>query len=185
MPLTPKYSFPYPAPTDAADVPYWNQQLAESVEAEVAQRRYKSLMANATFSVPTTAYTTHSSGWVDVAGTPTDAESGITYSAGTLTVSKAGHYRARYQATWTTNTTGVRIIRLNKNTTGSGAGELLSVVAAPPPGNYYFTQIVEWDGHLAAGDKVIPMAYQASGAALDIATVIGTNALFSLTYLGL
>lgn len=33
MPSTPKYGIPYPALTDVPDVPYWNQQQAQQVEA--------------------------------------------------------------------------------------------------------------------------------------------------------
>lgn len=35
MPSTPTHGLPYPGPSDTPDVPYWNQQLAEAVEAKM------------------------------------------------------------------------------------------------------------------------------------------------------
>lgn len=56
MPSTPKYAIPYPALTDTPDVPYWNQQQAQQVEATL-QTLVVAQLSDATFPKAAAAVT--------------------------------------------------------------------------------------------------------------------------------
>lgn len=165
MPTTPTFGWPYPAGTDADDVPYWLQQGLVAIENTLKVPVWRGYAA--------TSQTKASGTTLGVTLTEDYAVDGaFTQAAASYvrTIPKSGYYRVTAQCTWQANGTGTRAIDIRKNVTGTDltTGTTLSRNQMPPTAGSLVATLAEWTGPLTAGDTVAMGALQTSGASLDV-----------------
>lgn len=160
MPNTPKYALPYPPPTGVSpDVPYYMQQLAEGVEAQLDYARdphHAIIRPNVTQSVP------NATGTRMVTNVTTSVESmTVNHAAGSVTTTRAGLYLVAAAVGWAANGTGYRAVILNQGAVNIGTQ---AAQAFTPGGNFeQVTALVR----AAIGDVFTVDLYQSSGGALS------------------
>jgi len=102
---------PYPALTDAPDVAYWNQQLAQAVEARIANRPRCKIVAGATQTLATSPLT------VDFAGGTVayDTNGMADIPNDQIVIKTAGWYRISARLVFVSNATGYRALVVQRN----------------------------------------------------------------------
>lgn len=176
MATTPVYGWPYPAGTDAADVPYWMQQLATAIEGTVSGGTTQPyVMVERTTSLSTTNDTLTLVPWSSDSDDQDNMWSG-TPDPSRVTFTQAGRYRGLFLMTFQTNATGYRRVQVRKNSAGSSVGgtnvctftiNAVSGASTPVSGNF--------DQRFVAGDYVETFVSQGSGGALSVGNTAGEN----------
>lgn len=161
MPLTTN-GLPYPAASDTPDVPRDVQALAEAMNKFAKTAVWGTYQRTANQAIPTAVAT-------NVIGTQITMEGGLTLNASTGAVTvpanAAGVYLLNGWASWTgSSTTGARFTFWYRN----GARLLRTSGIAAAGLTLFASKVVR----LAAGDVLTFVAYQASGASIDLD---GTN----------
>lgn len=166
MPITTN-GFPYPAGTDAADVPHWLQLLAEKCDEKTAGGTASMVRATKTVaqSIANDVYTavTFNAEDYDIGGLH---DTGVNPSR--LTAPATGYWQVNAQVSFAQNTVGYRKFYMAKN----GTTQIAASAAAVSTGTS--TALVAWATvFLNAGEYVEIFATQTSGAALNIAANTG------------
>lgn len=176
---TPTYAIPYPGLTDAPDVPYWAQQLAERVDTLLARERKRAKIVRpaAAQSIPNATVTT-----VDFAGGSIayDGDAMADLANDALVVKTAGWWRFVARVAWPSNATGYRghlIVR--------GAADFLADdYRQAANGQSTIAQFATEPVLCAVNDVVKLQVVQASTVALNLADVNGRGTYLAAEFLG-
>lgn len=170
---------PYPALTDAPDVPYWVQQLADAVDAKtLAQPRAKIVMAAATQSTASGGATTT----LDFAGgTVTYDNDGMaSIATDSLTIQTAGYYVFTARVAFAANAAGYRSLLITRGATDFLADDL----RAATPTQACIMQISSEPVLCAVGDVITVKVSQTSGGALNVGPANARNAYLAGVWVG-
>lgn len=163
MPTTTNLGLPYPAPTATPDVPYDMQQLAESVDSNLAGTRPRcslSISVNQSIAV---------SGTAQILTWDTEAfDVGAMHSAGVnpsrITATKAGLYLVTAAVEYANNATGYRRLQFKLN--GATTNEALDANAVA--GGFSTQLCISTLWQAALNDYIEVLATQTSTAALNV-----------------
>lgn len=157
---------PYPALTDAPDVPYWMQQLAQAMDTRTVGKPRCKLVAAANQSVNSGSSTT-----VDFAGsTPVyDTNAMADIANDQIVVRTAGWYRISARTVWASNSSGYRSLVVQRN----AAEFVVDDYRAAAPGQVTIATVTSEPILLAVNDTIRLLGVQTSGAALNLTSANG------------
>lgn len=168
MPTTPTFAWPYPAGTDAGDVPFVMQQALEAVEATVKgphMVRATQTGTGQTLTTATYAAVTFNTEDYDVGG----LHSTVTNTS-RLTIVRAGYYRFTAALVWASNATGIRKAYMLKN----GTTTLVNISGTAVSGSAHSEQLSA-TVYMAVNDYAEVFAYQSSGGNLALDPSAGST----------
>lgn len=169
MPTTPVLALPYPALTDSPDVPYWMQQLAQTIEAKLTNLPRCKLLAAAAQSIPNNITTT-----VDFAGGTVvyDTAAMADIANDQIVIKRAGYYRLSARIVYNTSATGYRTVVVQKNGADFVFDDYRTAPASPAPAILTATSEPIL---FALNDTLRLMTAQTSGGALNLAAANGAG----------
>lgn len=178
MPTTPNLDLPYPDTSDTPDVPYWLQQLAESVD-DLIDRPMVAIRSSLTSAQTVNAGSTV----VDMAGGAVVHDLGTVAGMADLAndrivIREDGYYTFNGRAAFSSNATGYRAILIQRV---AGAGDQFVADDYRPAvsGQTTIVSLQTRAIYCTAGEAFALTVLQTSGAALTLPAVNGRACEFS------